>query len=102
MRQYVATLHRSDDGSWGISFPDFPGCISGADTYEGALRKGAEALTFHVRGMLEDGDPIPEPQDEAALRADPEFTEDFQEAVVALVLLAVPEVPAARRAAGSR
>ncbi|WP_448189510.1 type II toxin-antitoxin system HicB family antitoxin [Azospirillum sp. sgz301742] len=102
MRRYVATLHHSDSGGWGISFPDFPGCISGADSYEGALRMGAEALDFHVRGMLEDGDPIPEPHDEATLRADPEFTEDFEEAVVALVPLTLPETPAARRAAGSR
>jgi len=102
MRRYVATLHRSDSGGWGISFPDVPGCISGADSYEDALDKGAEALSFHVRGMLEDGAPIPEAHDEATLRADPEFFEDFEEAVVALVPLHLPEVPAVRRTAGSR
>ena len=37
----------------GVSFPDFPGLITTARSHEEAIRKGSEALTFHVAGMVE-------------------------------------------------
>jgi predicted RNase H-like HicB family nuclease len=79
-----ALIHE-EDGVFGISFPDFPGCISGGANAEEAIRKGSEALTFHVAGMVEDGDPLPVPHNLAELRADPAFREDARGAVLALV-----------------
>lgn len=84
-----ALIHE-ENGSFGISFPDFPGCISTAATAEDAIAKGSEALTFHVAGMVEDGERLPEPRSLATLRADPEFVADSEGAVLALVPYEVP------------
>lgn len=90
MNRYVAVLHRADSGGWGISFPDFPGCVSGGDSFDEALNQGAQALRFHVEGMISDGDTVPAPRPVEDLRADPEFAVDFDGAVVAMVPLLPP------------
>jgi predicted RNase H-like HicB family nuclease len=41
--------------------PDLPGCISTGATIEETKRNIRDAVAFHLRGMEEDGDPIPEP-----------------------------------------
>ena len=46
---------------YGVSFPDFPGCISAGKTLDEASRMAAEALALHIQGMIEDGDAVPEP-----------------------------------------
>jgi len=58
---YIAYLHKEASSDFGVSFPDFPGCVTAGRTLEEARRLAAEALQFHVRGMMEDGEPIPEP-----------------------------------------
>lgn len=63
MAIYPAIIHKEDNSDWGISFPDFPGCVSAGETIEEALTMGAEALQFHIDGMAEDGEDIPAPQD---------------------------------------
>lgn len=92
----VALIHKEEGTSYGISFPDFPGCISAGDTLDEALASGAEALQFHIEGMVEDGDPIPTPRTADALRADPEFADDFTGAIVAAVPVFVPGRPVKR------
>ncbi|HZF52438.1 MAG TPA: type II toxin-antitoxin system HicB family antitoxin [Polyangiaceae bacterium] len=57
---YVA-LVRKTKRSYSVDFPDFPGCVSGGDTVDEALRCAAEALSLHVRGMVEDGERLPQP-----------------------------------------
>jgi len=59
MAIYPAIIHKEDNSDWGISFPDFPGCVSAGETIEEALAMGAEALQFHIDGMAEDGEDIP-------------------------------------------
>lgn len=82
--KYIAFIH-SDDGNYGISFPDFPGCISIGATKEDAVRHGAEALAFHIEGLVEDGLPISPPRSVRDIEADPSCTESRQGAVLALV-----------------
>ena len=41
--------------------PDLPGCIAAADTFEETRNLIEEAANFHVEGMLEDGDTVPQP-----------------------------------------
>ncbi|PSJ56936.1 type II toxin-antitoxin system HicB family antitoxin [Kumtagia ephedrae] len=79
-----ALIHE-EDGVFGISFPDFPGCVSTGRTEEEVLRKGAEALAFHVAGMIEDGDPLPIARNLSELRADNSFSDDSAGAILALV-----------------
>lgn len=57
-----------DEGTVGIVFPDLPGCVSQGDNDEDALRMAKEALTFHLWGMEEDNDAIPDPTPAKALK----------------------------------
>jgi predicted RNase H-like HicB family nuclease len=41
--------------------PDLPGCITTGKTVEEIERNMREAIALHLEGMMEDGEPIPEP-----------------------------------------
>lgn len=72
---YVAFIHADDATGFGVSFPDFPGCISYGETVDDALRMAREALAFHVEGMKEDGDAVPMPRDIREVESDAELAE---------------------------
>ena len=59
--EYIAYLHKDRDSDYGVSFPDFPGCITAGKTLDEASRLAPEALALHIAGMIEDGDAVPEP-----------------------------------------
>lgn len=84
-----ALIHE-EGGVFGVSFPDFPGCVATARAEEDAIRKASEVLTFHVAGMVEDGDPLPHLRSLVELRADTEIAPDLADAVVALVPFELP------------
>lgn len=84
-----ALIHE-EGGVFGISFPDFPGVVSTSRSPDEVLGKGSEALSFHVAGMAEDGDPLPALRSLAELAADPEYRRDAKGAVVALVAFEKP------------
>ena len=42
--------------------PDLPGCVATASSREELLKEIREAIEFHIEGMLQDGEPVPEPQ----------------------------------------
>lgn len=46
-----------------INFPDFPGCITEGKTLEHGTEMAQEALSLHIYGMEEDGDPMPAPSE---------------------------------------
>ena len=78
--KYLGIVHSDDKPGYGISFPDFPGCISAADTLDELMDMGIEALTGHIECMLENGLPIPPPRTQAEFESDPEYadwTEDM-------------------------
>jgi predicted RNase H-like HicB family nuclease len=62
MATYLALLRKEKDTDFGVDFPDFPGCITAGKTLEEAHKRASQALRFHIKGMLEDGYPIPEPR----------------------------------------
>jgi predicted RNase H-like HicB family nuclease len=68
---YIAYLHREKGSDFGVSFPDFPGCITAGRTLEEARSMAAEALALHIRGMVEDSMEIPEPSKLDDLENDP-------------------------------
>ena len=72
--RYVSFIHREQAG-YGVSFPDFPGCVSVGDTVDDAVRHGSEALAFHVDGLVDDGEAIPSPRSIDAIKADPELSD---------------------------
>ena len=73
--RYIALVHGDDEPGFGVSFPDFPGCVSDGDTVEEAIRRGREALTFHIENMAEDGEEIPAPRARSEIEASPDMAE---------------------------
>ena len=58
--QYTVIVERGTQ-SWGAYVPDLPGCIAAGDTREEAIRLIREAIEFHIEGLLEKGEAVPEP-----------------------------------------
>ena len=56
-----AVVFEKGPTSHGAYVPDLPGCVAVGDTLEEVERLIQEAIEFHIEGMREDGDPIPEP-----------------------------------------
>jgi predicted RNase H-like HicB family nuclease len=48
----IALLRKCPDSDFGVDFPDFPGCITAGTTLEETREMAAEALAFHIEGML--------------------------------------------------
>src|SRR4051812_18951824 len=46
MPDYIALIHKDDDGSYGVSFPDIPGIFTGGDSVEEAIEEATELLEF--------------------------------------------------------
>jgi predicted RNase H-like HicB family nuclease len=89
---YLAYLHKDAKSDFGVSFPDFPGCITAGKSLEEARRRAPEALAFHVAGMLGDGQKIPKPSTLDDLADDP----DRKGAVAFLVTAELPKQKAVR------
>ena len=85
--EYIAYLHKDRNSDYGVSFPDFPGCITAGSTLEEARRMAVEALSLHIAGMQEDGEAIPFPSTLDNLRRDPAL----RDAVAFLVEVKEPE-----------
>lgn len=58
--QYAMIIEKGERNYSGY-FPDLPGCIATSKTLEDLKQTMREALELHLRGMREDGLPIPEP-----------------------------------------
>jgi predicted RNase H-like HicB family nuclease len=58
--QYAVVYEKTETG-FGAYAPDLPGCVSTGRTLEEAERNMREAIAFHLDGLREEGDPIPEP-----------------------------------------
>jgi len=56
---YYAVFESSTGDSYGVYWPDLPGCTSYGETLPQAERMAAEALGLHVYGMEQDGDQLP-------------------------------------------
>lgn len=85
--QYIAYLHKDKKSDYGVSFPDFPGCVTAGKTLAGAQKLAHEALEAHIEGMIEEGEALPEPSTLDDLAGDPAR----KDAVVILVNAEVSE-----------
>jgi predicted RNase H-like HicB family nuclease len=88
MRYYIGIIHKDDDSDFGISFPDFLGCISAGSTLDEALAMGREALAGHIELMVDEGEAIPEPSSLEAVMEDPDYRDGTP------VLVPAPEISA--------
>lgn len=70
---YTAVLEKGTEG-YGVYFPDLPGCVTGGETVERAMKEAKEALLLHLYGMEQDNETIPEPTAPNAIKpAENEF-----------------------------
>lgn len=61
MANYCAIIHKDSESDFGVSFPDFPGCVTAGKTIDEAKDMAQEALSGHVKIMQEFEEKIPEP-----------------------------------------
>ncbi len=88
MAQYIGLIHKDADSDYGVSFPDFPGIATAGVTLDEARAMAEEALSFHIEGLVEDGEAIPEPATLETVMADPNNREG-----VAILVAAKTEAP---------
>jgi predicted RNase H-like HicB family nuclease len=82
----VALVHKDQGTSYGVSFPDVPGCISAGDRLDEALANAAEALAGHLALMRADGDQIPVPRSTEAIKCDATLADDIDGATIKTVV----------------
>jgi len=58
--KYMVVIERSEIW-YGAYVPDLPGCVAASDTRKETLRLIKEAIEFHIEGLREAGEAIPEP-----------------------------------------
>jgi len=58
--EYLVIFEKGET-SWGAYVPDLPGCVAVGETREEVSMLIKEGIEFHLEGMREDGEPIPEP-----------------------------------------
>jgi predicted RNase H-like HicB family nuclease len=63
LSKYAVVIEKGPT-SFGAYVPDLPGCVAVAETKNEVERLIAEAITFHIEGLLENGTPIPAPTSE--------------------------------------
>lgn len=86
MEYFTAIIHQDEGSSFGLTFPDLPGCFAAADDWNGISAAATEALDLWFEDMP---DVEPAPLDEVRKRA------DVAEALAAgAVLMPVPYIPA--------
>jgi predicted RNase H-like HicB family nuclease len=72
VQNYIGLIHKDTDSHFGVSFPDFPGVVTAGTNLDDARALAEEALTFHVEGLVEDGEAIPEPSALEEVMSDPD------------------------------
>lgn len=85
---YVAVIDKDADSAYGVRFPDLPGCLSAADTFDEIVPNAIEALAL----FFEDRDIVPARGIEAVRE---EVTEDL---AAGAVLMMIPHISDRRRA----
>jgi predicted RNase H-like HicB family nuclease len=58
--QYAMIIEKGER-NYSAYLPDLPGCIATGETLDEVKQRMREAVELHLRGMREDGQPIPEP-----------------------------------------
>jgi predicted RNase H-like HicB family nuclease len=86
MANYIAIVHKEATSDFGVSFPDFPGCITAGKNIDEAKDMAQEALSLHIQGMLEDGDQLSVPSRLEEIMSDPDYAN-----AIAYLVVSVPD-----------
>jgi len=58
--RYAVVIEKTD-GNYSAYVPDLPGCVATGATVKDAEREIREAIRFHIDGLKQDGQPVPQP-----------------------------------------
>jgi len=61
MKKYLIVIEPTQSGFSAYS-PDLPGCVSTGVTQPEVEQNMREAIAFHLDGLRQEGEPVPEPQ----------------------------------------
>ncbi len=64
--KYLVVVEKGENG-FGAYVPDLPGCVAVAETRDKVVSLIQEAIEFHIEGLTEAGDPIPQPTTQSEL-----------------------------------
>jgi predicted RNase H-like HicB family nuclease len=60
-RRYLIVIEGTGQANYSAYGPDIPGVAATGATQAECERQMREAITFHVEGLAQDGEPAPEP-----------------------------------------
>ena len=86
MNNYIAIIHKNRKSVFGLSFPDFPGCITVGSTLDEAKAMAQEALEGHIQVAREYGDAVPDPMNLEDAMAHP-----FADGALVFFVVSVPD-----------
>lgn len=86
MANYIAIVHKETKSDFGVSFSDFPGCITAGKNIDEAKDMAQEALTLHIQGILQDGEQLPVPSRLEDIMSDPDYAN-----AIAYLVVSVPD-----------
>lgn len=58
--RYAIVIEKAEN-NFAAYVPDLPGCVATGKTVKETEQQLREAIEFHIRGLREDGLPIPDP-----------------------------------------
>ncbi len=64
MKEYTVIYEHGPE-NWSAYVPDLPGCIATGKTREQTEQQIRDAIEFHIEGLRQHGEPVPEPSIEA-------------------------------------
>ena len=64
--EYLVVIERGPS-SFGAYVPDLPGCVAVGETRQEVELLIREAIEFHIEGLREEGQPLPEPSSTSQL-----------------------------------
>ncbi len=59
MHRFLIVIEKAD-GNYSSYSPDLPGCVATGATREEAAHNMYQAIEMHIKGLREDGLPVPE------------------------------------------
>ena len=87
MKEYIypAIFHKNDDGSFTVTFPDLPECITEGKTMGDAIKMAQSALTQWIEFLRDEKEDIPNPSNISDLNINNGTFADEGETIISFV-----------------
>jgi len=80
MTTYIAYVYKDPDSSFGVSFPDLPGCYGAGETHDEAIASAKISLREYALAKADDGGVMPQPRTHSELHSDVSEAIEMKEA----------------------